>query len=132
MTKQNQQKGFAKTPDLTAILNSDSAKNFIDSGEATPETKVEKVPVKVNTVKAKAKPSKPTQDDMPWMSADPKTRVQHIVRLPDPLKKLIEYLGDTGKGMNQTSISVEGMTIIAETIAKERGLPLPETWGSWL
>lgn len=132
MTESKTQKPrFSKPPDLSALLNSDSAKNFIGSGEA-----IEKNEQK-NSLAAKPKTQKLANnqlksDDMEWMSADPSLRVQHIVRVPAPLKQLIEYLGDTGKGMNQTSISVEGLTIIAETLAKERGLPLPESWGTWL
>lgn len=135
-------KRFAKTPDLTAILNSQNAKNFIKSGEATDneQTKEDvKLPEKTAQepaevkVSKKSKPQKPqVTEEMTWMTTDSSLRVQHIVRVPAPLKLLIEYLGDTGKGMNQTSISVAGMTAIAETLAKERGLPLPESWGSWL
>lgn len=134
-------KRFAKTPDLTAILNSESAKDFIKAGEALtkePEKEavkeVKKTPEKaVIKVSKKQKPvAVPVTEDMNWMSTSPSLRVQHIVRVPAPLKLLIDYLGDTGKGMNQTSISVEGLTKIAETLAKERGLPLPDSWGSWL
>jgi hypothetical protein len=129
MTTTNKNR-FSKTPDLSAILNSDSAKDFISSGEAA--NKVEVKPTK--PLAASNKKTKPTlsTDEMTWMTTEPSLRVQHIVRVPAPLKLLIEYLGDTGKGMNQTSISVAGMTAIAETLAKERGLPLPDSWGSWL
>jgi hypothetical protein len=138
-------KRFAKTPDLTAILNSESAKDFIKAGEALtkePEKEVVKEVVKevkktpdkavVKVSKKKNPVAAPVTEDMNWMSTSPSLRVQHIVRVPAPLKLLIDYLGDTGKGMNQTSISVEGLTKIAETLAKERGLPLPDSWGSWL
>lgn len=127
-------KRFSKTPDLSAILNSESAKDFIKSGEAADNTASNETPSKSQPKETKK--TKPATvaiaDDMTWMNTDPSLRVQHIVRVPAPLKLLIEYLGDTGKGMNQTSISVAGMTAIAETLAKERGLPLPESWGSWL
>ena len=123
-------KVFSRAPDLSAILNSDSAKNFIGAGEATgPElmNETKKIPIY-----AKSKKLSSADDGMSWMTADPSLRVQHIIRLPAPLKHLIEFLGDTGKGLNQTTISVAGMTAIAEALAKERGLPLPKSWGTWL
>ncbi len=144
MSLKESNKRFSKTPDLSAILNSDNAKAFIKSGEATDNVQ-EKIEVKPEEnatpvpVEAEAKFSKKGKsqkqaatDDMTWMTTNASLRVQHIVRVPAPLKLLIEYLGDTGKGMNQTSISVEGLTHIAEKLAKERGLPLPDSWGSWL
>lgn len=139
MSVQDGKNRFSRAPDLSKILESTKAKEFIKSGEAIDAPVEEKKTKTKETVKVappvKKKPAvKQAEevDGMEWMTSSPNLKVQHIARIPAPLKQLIDYLGDTGKGVNQTSISVAGLTMIAEKLANERGLPLPDDWGVWL
>ncbi|PPC84410.1 MAG: hypothetical protein CTY35_02065 [Methylotenera sp.] len=123
-------KTFKKPPSVTALravdnANSEEADKFINSGSATSAAGQ-------GYIKTPAPAVSEQDDEMPWMTSDPSLRTQHISRLPVPLKQLIDHLGDTIKGKNQNSITIEGLTAVAAELAKKKGIPLPDNWGQWL
>jgi hypothetical protein len=119
MSTDKKKGGFRDVPPLNVLSENKAINNFLHSGSS-----------ESSSVEAAIAPN--VDEDHPWMSVSGDDRTQHITRVPLQLKKLIEYLGDTTRGENMTSISVAGLTAQAEKMAKEKGLPLPPSWGSWL
>lgn len=124
MSADKKKGGFRDTPNLEVLSQNPAISDFLTGGKSESPDPV--VDIKEGTVESKQ------EDEYPWMSVSGDDRTQHITRVPLQLKKLIEYLGDTTRGENMTSISVAGLTHQAEKMAKEKGLPLPASWGSWL
>ncbi len=73
-------------------------------------------------------------DEYKWMHvpAGIKTSTPQIARLPQELKLLLNYLGDTMAGQNINSIIVRAVTEECGRLAEERGLPIPDHWGDWI
>lgn len=111
-----------------------------------PRKTAKKVAAKAVTTKAKsAEPrsqgrtnsssAKPVvRDEYQWMHvpAGIKTSTPQIARLPQELKLLLNYLGDTIAGQNINSIIVRAVTEECGRLAEERGLPIPDHWGDWI
>jgi len=124
-------KGYKQPPNLTSLNSLAENKlvdKFIHSGSAEStniDTSKESIAINESQVNIQ-------DEEFPWLSASSTARTQHIVRIPLQLKELLDYLGDTSRGENLTSISVAGLTKIAEEMATKKGLPLPPNYGSWL
>lgn len=124
--------GFKDTPDLNVLSQNSRINEYLNSGSSEMTKPAEASKAAEGPMPTEVTPSNLQDEDHPWMSVSGDDRTQHITRVPLQLKKLIEYLGDTTRGENMTSISVAGLTAQAEKMAKDKGLPLPPSWGSWL